>query len=317
MAVLHLLWWWLVVQVLWLIALPICLRVLRPLPDRGTSVAKAFGILVFVYPLWFFGSLGFLDNSRFSYTLVLVLLGALSVAIWRRSAADLRAFWWSHRRLLIVQEALFLAAYLGFGFVRMFNPEVVNTEKFMDFAFMSGAWRSESFPPLDPWFAGGTINYYYFGHLTVAILTRLSGLPLAETFNLTLALLFGLAALGAFGVAYNLVLVHRQFRTPSEPAPARQLGRAPPARSSRTAHGSGGGERLVAPARHDPGSDGNRAARRLLAVDRRQSARPTGHCCAIPATWAKTSGRAWAGTARASWSSKRVKRRCSRARDSR
>ena len=89
MAVLHLLWWWLVVQVLWLIALPICLRVLRPLPDRGTSVAKAFGILVFVYPLWFFGSLGFLDNSRFSYTLVLVLLGALSVAIWRRSAADL------------------------------------------------------------------------------------------------------------------------------------------------------------------------------------------------------------------------------------
>ena len=222
MAVLHLLWWWLVVQVLWLIALPICLRVLRPLPDRGTGVAKAFGILVFVYPLWFFGSLGFLDNSRFSYTLVLVLLGALSVAIWRRSAADLRSFWWSHRRLLIVQEALFIAAYLGFGLIRMFNPEVVNTEKFMDFAFMSGAWRSESFPPLDPWFAGGTINYYYFGHLTVATLTRLSGLPLAEAFNLALALLFGLAALGAFGAAYNLVLVHRQSRTPNEPAPARQ-----------------------------------------------------------------------------------------------
>ena len=224
MAVLHLLWWWLVVQALWLIALPICLQVLRPLPDRGTSVAKAFSLLAFVYPLWFLGSLGFLDNSRVSYTLVLVTIGALSVAIWRRSAPDLRPFLWSQRRLLIVQEAIFLTAYLGFGLIRMFNPEVVNTEKFMDFAFMSGAWRSESFPPLDPWFAGGTINYYYFGHLAVAILTRLSGLPLAETFNLTLALLFGLAALGAFGVAYNLVLVHRRPRTPSEPAPAGQLG---------------------------------------------------------------------------------------------
>ncbi len=224
MAVLHLLWWWLVVQVLWLIALPICLQVLRPLPDRGTSVAKAFGILAFVYPLWFFGSLGFLDNSHVSYALVLVAIGALSLAIWRRSAADLRPFLWSQRRLLIVQEAVFLAAYLGFGFIRIFNPEVVNTEKFMDFAFMSGAWRSESFPPLDPWFAGGTINYYYLGHLTVAILTRLSGLPLAETFNLTLALLFGLAALGAFGVAYNLVQVHRHSRTPSKPAPAGQPG---------------------------------------------------------------------------------------------
>ncbi len=215
MAVLHLLWWWLVVQILWLIALPICVQVLRPLPDRGTAVAKAFGLLAFVYPLWFFGSLGFLDNSHVSYALVLVAIGALSVAIWRRSAADLRPYLWSHRRLLIVQEALFLTAYLGFGFIRMFNPEVVNTEKFMDFAFMSGAWRSESFPPLDPWFAGGTINYYYFGHLAVAILTRLSGLPLAETFNLTLALLFGLAALGAFGAAYNLVQVHHRSRTPS------------------------------------------------------------------------------------------------------
>ena len=224
MAVLHLLWWWLVVQVLWLLALPICLQVLRPLPDRGTGVAKAFGILAFVYPLWFLGSLGFLDNSRVSYALVLVAIGALSMAIWRRSAADLRPYLWSHRRLLIVQEAVFLAAYLGFGFIRMFNPEVANTEKFMDFAFMSGAWRSESFPPLDPWFAGGTINYYYFGHLAVAIITRLSGLPLAETFNLTLALLFGLAALGAFGVAYNLVQVHHS-RTPSEPAPAGQPGR--------------------------------------------------------------------------------------------
>ncbi len=233
MAVLHLLWWWLVVQLLGLIALPICLQVLRPLPDRGTSVAKAFGILVFVYPLWFFGSLGFLDNSRFSYALVLVAIGALSVAIWRRSAADLRSFLWSHRRLLIVQEALFLAAYLGFGLIRMFNPEVVNTEKFMDFAFMSGAWRSESFPPLDPWFAGGTINYYYFGHLAVAILTRLSGLPLAVTFNLTLALLFGLAALGAFGVAYNLVQVHHRSRTPSEPA------RQPGGRRQRGRRGQG------------------------------------------------------------------------------
>ena len=224
MAVLQLLWWWLVVQGLCLLALPICLQVLRPLPDRGVSGAKAFGLLACIYPLWLLGSLGFLDNSRFSYTLVLVLIGALSVAIWRRAGADIRSFLWSQRRLLIVQEALFLIAYLGFGLIRMFNPEVVNTEKFMDFAFMSGAWRSESFPPLDPWFAGGTINYYYFGHLAVAILTRLSGLPLAVTFNLTLALLFGLAALGAFGVAYNLVQVHRRSRTPREPAAARQRG---------------------------------------------------------------------------------------------
>ncbi|MAG34711.1 MAG: hypothetical protein CL878_00455 [Dehalococcoidia bacterium] len=224
MAALHLLWWWLVVQALWLVALPICLQVLRPLPDRGTSVAKAFGILVFVYPLWFIGSLGFLDNSLVSYTLVLAAIGAVSVAIWRRSTDELLPFLRSHRGLLIVQEAIFLTAYLGFGLIRMFNPEVANTEKFMDFAFMSGALRSESFPPLDPWFAGDTINYYYFGHLSVAILTRLSGLPLAETFNLTLALLFGLAALGAFGIVFNLVQVHHRTRAQSRSASAGRPG---------------------------------------------------------------------------------------------
>lgn len=208
--VLHLCWWWLVIQLLWLVSLPICLQVLRTLPDRGTSVAKAFGILAFVYPLWFIGSLGFLDNSRVSYAIVLLAIGALALAIWRRSSNDLRAFLRSHYGLLVLQEGIFLGAYLGFALIRMFNPDVANTEKFMDFAFMSGAWRSESFPPLDPWFSGETINYYYFGHLTVAVLTRLSGLLLAETFNLTLALLFGLAALGAFGVVFNLVQVHRR-----------------------------------------------------------------------------------------------------------
>jgi hypothetical protein len=43
------LWWWLVVQVVALCALPLSLTLFAPLADRGYGLAKAFGLLLFAY----------------------------------------------------------------------------------------------------------------------------------------------------------------------------------------------------------------------------------------------------------------------------
>ena len=61
-------------------------------------------------------------------------------------------------------ELVFLAAFAGWALLRQFAPDVWNTEKPMDMAFVNAVNRSESFPPHDPWLAGENVNYYYYGH---------------------------------------------------------------------------------------------------------------------------------------------------------
>jgi uncharacterized membrane protein len=54
------------------------------------------------------------------------------------------------------------------------------------------------------WYTPLTINYYYFGHLATAVLTKLSSLPSFITFNLMIATLFTLTFSAAFSIGVNL-----------------------------------------------------------------------------------------------------------------
>lgn len=209
------LWWWLVAQVVAACALPLCLVLFRPLADRGYGLSKAFGLLLFGYVAWLLVASRLLANGLPALGLTLLLVAAGSALVWRREGASLLAFWHRRRGLLLLEEGVFLSAYLGFLAVRSYTPEISGTEKFMDFAFMNAVTRSTSFPPLDPWLAPSvalphpTINYYYFGYLIQGLLLQLANavpgaVPPATAFNLALGLLFGLTATGSFGLAYGL-----------------------------------------------------------------------------------------------------------------
>lgn len=202
--------WWLAVQVVALAALPITMRLLRFLPDRGLGLARPVGLLLVSYAFWLLATLGFLQNTTASVVAVVVALAVASALVWRREGREALRTLRRRGRDLLIPETLFLAGLAGWAFFRAHNPEIAYTEKPMEFGFLNAILRSPAFPPRDPWLSGFAISYYYLGYVVMAVLTRLTGLPSAVTFNLTGATLFALTLSGAYSLVWNMVQAHRE-----------------------------------------------------------------------------------------------------------
>jgi len=203
--------WWLAIQFLGFAALPVTLLLFRRLSDRGIFFSRAIGLLVPCYVIWLLGSLHLAPYGRWSLPLVALLLFIVGVGVSNRLGrpwtVELRSLWSHLGAQLVVGEAAFTLSYLAWCWVRSYTPDIVGTEKFMDFAFINSINRGSYFPPLDPWLSGSTINYYYFGHLMMAALTRLSGVSPTVGFNLTIPMIAGLVASEVFALTAHLVRV--------------------------------------------------------------------------------------------------------------
>ena len=216
--------WWLLVTVAGVAALPLCLRLLGGLPDRGYTLARAAGLLLVGFVFWLLASLGFLRNTTDSMVLawLIVLIVALAAYFGAgRERIDLRAWWRENNRVVIVGEIIFIVLLFAWAIFRAYQNNLSGTEKPMELAFLSASMRSTIFPPADPWLSGYAISYYYFGYVIMAMLSSLSGISSTVGFNMTTALLFALTGLSAFGVVYNLVR-SRSAKEERRQTPSRQ-----------------------------------------------------------------------------------------------
>ena len=211
---LDLILWYLVISVIGLIALPVVYRFLPFLSDRGYTLTRTLGLLIWGFIFWILASLQLLQNDIGGVLIALILLGLLSFWLggglqgWRNILIWLR----TRMRLVIISEILFLSAFIFLAVLRMTNPQISGTEKPMELAFINSILRSPSFPPADPWLSGYSISYYYFGYVLVAMLSRLTGVVAGISFNLMIALVFALTALGAYGVMNSLLAWWSQRR---------------------------------------------------------------------------------------------------------
>ncbi len=86
----------------------------------------------------------------------------------------------------------------------------------MEFAYFNAVLRSTHFPPYDPWFAGGYLNYYYFGWVLFGSLTRLTAILPEIAFQLAVATCFTLTVVNAWSVASTLLtLLNRHLKVRS------------------------------------------------------------------------------------------------------
>jgi YYY domain-containing protein len=202
-------WWWLVLTLLGWLVWPVMFTVFRPLRDAGFFLSRTFGWLLGGWLLWMLVSVGLLQNTVVYAWLSAALLAIVGALFAARQRQQLAAFVRVNWKLMLVGEFVFGAAYLAFLWVRLQNPDVwqpwFGGEKQMEFAFLNGILRSPTFPPVNPHFAGGYINYYYFGLYLVAYLIKLTGIYAEVAFNLTIPTLFALTVVNVFAVAYSAI----------------------------------------------------------------------------------------------------------------
>ncbi len=208
-------WWLMIVAVGWA-AWPLLFALFPSFADRGYSLAKTAGLLVSGWLAWYGASAGLATWSRAGILLALALLLAGGLALALRRRAGLTSYVRQRWRRLAAIEVITLLAFLGFLAVRLANPDLwhyqFGGEKPMDFAYFNGVLRSTIFPAIDPWYAGGFLNYYYFGYVIVGGPTLLLGVVPSIAYNLILPTLFALAGIGAFSVAFNVVAHWREQR---------------------------------------------------------------------------------------------------------
>ncbi len=201
--------WWLALMIFGWIAWPILFTILPGLPDRGYPVAKLVGVLIAAWLVWVGGTLKFLTWSSPGIFGAMVLIALISGALALRQRAAFFEYIRTHRRHILIVEGLTFALFIGFVLVRLGNPDLWaqthGGERPMDFAYFNAVLRSTVFPPYDPWYSGGFMNYYYFGFVLVATPVKLLGVMPSIAYNLVLPMLFAFTGIGAFSIAYNVV----------------------------------------------------------------------------------------------------------------
>jgi YYY domain-containing protein len=197
--------WWVGLEALGLLTLPLLFPLFSRCAGHGYPFAKVIGLLLVTYVVWlaaFFIPL----PSALGLALIAFALAA-GTAAWAQREA-LRAWLRDGGSADLLRHLLlWTAGFLFFVWQRAMAPDIFGAEKYMDFAFLNLLARTDEMPPPDPWMAGETINYYYFGYLAFANLVRLAPLPHQVSYNLCIATIGGLAF--ALTAAVTLSLTRR------------------------------------------------------------------------------------------------------------
>jgi YYY domain-containing protein len=213
--------WWAISTLFGIAVFPLLFRFMRAMPSRGYPLARTAGLMLTGFVFWFGNVLQLFKNtpgSTLFAALIVLTAGIVALLTWQSRRTDgtpdadknsdksITQWVRGNLSLIITTEALFAVAFLAWALFRAMNPDLRGTEHPMDMAFFTASRRSEVFPPADPWMSGYAISYYHFGYVLMGMIANLSGVNNGIGYNLSVAMIFALGAVSAFGVAYDLVM---------------------------------------------------------------------------------------------------------------
>ncbi len=195
--------WWGTLFLIGAAAFPLTSLLFPRWHDKGYLFSKAVGMAIVTWIVFISGMAHIAPFANITISVAVSIVffgGALGHITQKPNMRDRKLF-----GIIVAEEVFFFAALLFWSWVKAHEPSIRGLEKFMDYGFMNSILHSRYFPPVDMWYPPYSINYYYFGHLTTAVLTRLSGLDLGYTFNLMLATIFALCLTMSFSIGYAVI----------------------------------------------------------------------------------------------------------------
>jgi len=200
--------WYLAIGVLGLFTWPVLRFLLPGLPDKGYPFSKLSGLLLLAYVVWLIASLGG-AYSRLTIGLIYFSILAVGAVAFYFQRESIRQEIREKGKYFLIVEGIFLVFFLIDLSIRLGNPDMWHParggERPMDFSYLNAVLKSVSFPPYDPWYAGGYINYYYWGFVLVGTPIKLLGIVPSIAYNFVLPTLFAMLGVGGFSVAWNLM----------------------------------------------------------------------------------------------------------------
>ena len=201
--------WWAVILFLGVLFLPMSKNIFYTFTDKGFIFSKVIALAISSYMFWFLSNLKILKITTFSCWSVTILCGVITYIVFYKNPKNVTSIFdkdvinW-----VLIGESIFLFSLSFWTYLRGFNPRIEGLEKFMDFGFVNSILRSGYVPPQDMWFAGKSINYYYFGQYVTAFLTSLSRLETEIAYNIMMATLFAFSMVLCFTIVTNMLKGH-------------------------------------------------------------------------------------------------------------
>jgi len=205
MEVLIILKWYLLFLAFGIIGLALARNLFKDWADKGYGLSKFLGLLVTALPLWLLASL---RTIPFNQTTVIISISVM--LIWAIRTLYVSKF--KFTKLMLLEEAIFTGIFIFWCLVRSTSSQIEGTEKFMNLAFMNVINRSEFFPPADPWYVGGTINYYYLGHYLFVFASKFWGIAEAFAYNLAMTTIIAYAFIATFSIILKLTAGNEKKR---------------------------------------------------------------------------------------------------------
>jgi len=199
--------WYIGISILGWMVYPTIRIAFRGLDRKGWPILRIAGLVILTFCVWIAGSLRIQITRWTLFSFVLIIFVINGVLLYLEKEEIFQELSNNFKSILFI-EIIILCFFIFFLLIRIGNPDLWHPykggEKPMDFSYFNALIKSVAYPPYDPWYAGGYINYYYWGFLIAAIPTKIFGIVPAIAYNLLLPSFFSFTASSAFCIGWNL-----------------------------------------------------------------------------------------------------------------